>query len=157
MEALSIDPREDGVSHINCYSKGKSQLGRVLSNLAPVPVTLPGDGYFASLEAYWFWLGTGQQFDELRTLSGFVARRKGRRYPRVTHPHFEQLFCGALTAKIHQHPTLCEAFYQSNLPFVHYYYYGNPPNCKVITPQSGTWQMTHLNQLRAGLYHKQQY
>lgn len=157
MTQITVCPSEDGVTHINCYTQGKTQLGRVMSNLAPVSIDLPDAGHFASLEAYWFWLGTGQQFDELRVLSSFEARKQGKRYPRVTHPHFQELFCKALTAKVHQHQALAEAFYQSTLPFVHYYYYGNPPNCKVIIPASGEWQMVHLNRLRDGVYHHQRY
>lgn len=157
MTVSPIDPVEDGITHINCYTSGRTRFGRAMSNLAPLSVTLPEHGYFASLEAYWFWLGTGQSHEELRHLSGFEARKAGKRLARVTHPEFETLFCKALTEKVHQHPGLCEAFYQNALPFTHYFYYGQPPNCKVIVPTSGVWQMTHLNDLRLGVYHRQQY
>lgn len=40
----------DGIDHINIYSKGKTTLGRMLSNFACTPFTHPEDGKFASIE-----------------------------------------------------------------------------------------------------------
>lgn len=33
-----INPEEDGITHINIYSKGKTDLGRMLSNFAKFPI-----------------------------------------------------------------------------------------------------------------------
>lgn len=35
-----MDPKTDGVDHINIYSKGKTWLGRELSNFAPLPQSI---------------------------------------------------------------------------------------------------------------------
>jgi len=35
-----INPEEDGITHINIYSKGKTDLGRMLSNFAKLPFIL---------------------------------------------------------------------------------------------------------------------
>jgi len=48
------DPNEDGKSHINVYSKGQTELGRMLSNFAHSPFrNMEYD--FASVEAFWYW------------------------------------------------------------------------------------------------------
>ena len=31
-------PKDDGITHINIYSQGKTQLGRFLSNFEPSPI-----------------------------------------------------------------------------------------------------------------------
>jgi len=46
----------DGVTHVNIYSKAKTELGRWLSNFAYAPIRITGHGRFASIEAYWYWL-----------------------------------------------------------------------------------------------------
>ena len=53
-----FQPNEDGITHINICSKGKTELGRLLSNFAHTPFWLQGAGRFESVEGYWFWLGT---------------------------------------------------------------------------------------------------
>ena len=47
---------DDGVTHINVYSKGTTALGRALSNFAHIPFMVVPNGRFESIEAYWYWL-----------------------------------------------------------------------------------------------------
>ena len=47
---------DDGITHINVYSKGATALGRALSNFARIPVMVVPNGRFESVEAYWYWL-----------------------------------------------------------------------------------------------------
>ena len=44
----------DGMTHINVYSKGKTEIGRWLSNFAYSPIDLGNEGYFSSIEGYWY-------------------------------------------------------------------------------------------------------
>jgi predicted NAD-dependent protein-ADP-ribosyltransferase YbiA (DUF1768 family) len=68
----------DGITHINIYSKGKTTLGRELSNFANTPIEVT-DGYFESIEGYWYWLGSSNKDKELlRNMSGFQAKQYGR-------------------------------------------------------------------------------
>lgn len=50
-----IDHNKDGIDHINIYSKGRTALGRFLSNFAQAEIETE-DGEFASIEGYWYWL-----------------------------------------------------------------------------------------------------
>jgi len=52
---MTIKVEEDGVTHINIYSKGRTTLGQMLSNFEDSPFTCE-DGNFRSIEDYWYWL-----------------------------------------------------------------------------------------------------
>lgn len=127
MSKSTIDPKHDGISHINIYSKGATELGRLLSNFAHTPVALPDHGYFASIEGYWYWLQTGQHHAELRKLHGFRAKQVGRQLRGPVVPgtlpsfEFEERIKIALRCKIEQHPRIQTLLKESKLPFLHYY------------------------------------
>lgn len=70
-----IDPNEDGISHINVYSKGRTGIGRFLSNFTFYPIHTV-DGEFHSIEGYWYWLTCRD--DRLRYLHGYEAKKLGR-------------------------------------------------------------------------------
>ena len=53
---MILTPQNDGITHINVYSKGKTTLGRWLTNFAHTPIDTI-DGHFESIEGYWYWLG----------------------------------------------------------------------------------------------------
>lgn len=55
IKGLEIDPSLDGESHINIYSNGGTELGRLLSNFTYLPSDTP-HGEFASLEGYYHYL-----------------------------------------------------------------------------------------------------
>lgn len=71
-----VDPNEDGVTHINIYSQGKTELGRMLSNFYKCRIDTK-DGVFNSVEGYWYWLGIEdcKEKDALKTLSGYQAKK----------------------------------------------------------------------------------
>ena len=50
-----FNPMQDGITHINIYTQGKTQLGRALSNLFDCEFTVPGYGDFKSLEGFWYY------------------------------------------------------------------------------------------------------
>lgn len=145
-----IDPNEDGVSHINVYSKAKTQLGRQLSNFAHLPIVLEDDGEFASIEAYWYWLGTNHlDRDKLRPLYGFQAKALGREFNaqdwHEDDPQFIDKIKIALTVKLQTYPVLLEVLRAlKDLPLKHYYVYGD----KAVEPKDGRWIMEHMNSLR---------
>ena len=143
-----IDPSLDGITHINIYSKASTKLGRALSNFAPLGFELPDDGRFESVEGYWYWLGTGCKYDKLRTLSGYEAKKYGRRFERVVVDGFEEKIKRALKCKLDSHPGLKKAFTDSTLPFKHYYYYGEPSNAKVVNVENSDWIVDYIHELR---------
>ncbi|QVD49404.1 hypothetical protein LUCX_334 [Xanthomonas phage vB_XciM_LucasX] len=146
------DPAKDGIDHINCYSKAQTALGQQLSNFSHVPFDHPEFGFFASLEAYWYWLKTGMQHNSLRRLYGATAKSAGIRQleVRMDVEEFHRLFSDGIRLRIAQNPKLRAAVRQSTLPFRHYYVYGtNPP---VVRDQTRMyWQMEVMEEVRATL------
>lgn len=126
----------DGIDHINIYSKGKTKLGRLLSNFASTPVDTV-DGTFNSIEGYWYWLGCGAR--ELRQLTGWEAKKFGRLMNAADYnddPQFKLKIAVALLTKLIQNKELFEMFKGNELPFKHYYVYGDKV---VIEPKEGKW------------------
>lgn len=114
---------EDGVTHINIYSKGKTELGRKLSNFAYSPFICE-HGQFNSIEGYWYWLGNRDE--KLRHLHGYRAKQYGRQIGRIIEePNFELFIKKALIAKVNHNQWLFDNLKSSSLPFAHYYLFGD--------------------------------
>ncbi|MBN22752.1 MAG: hypothetical protein CL678_15815 [Bdellovibrionaceae bacterium] len=145
-EALS--PLDDGVTHINIYSKARTKLGYLLSNLTDAQVRHPRLGVFKTLEGLWFYYSTGCVDEIFRVLPGFKAKRYGSTLPRVQQDDFEEVIKEALYCKVIQNPIIAELMLESTLPFEHYYYYGNPKNAKVINVTSNRWVVDELEAIR---------
>jgi len=131
-------PLNDGKTHLNIYSKGKTELGRFLSNFAYCPIETI-DGPFASIEGYWYWLSCRDE--RLRIAYGFAAKYTGRQLGGndwMDDEDFKMRICAAIAAKL-ETPTAKDLLTKNKellkLPFVHYYSYGN----KVVTPKDGKW------------------
>jgi hypothetical protein len=149
-EAKVIRREDDGVTHINIWSKAKTELGQSLSNFANTPFTHPEYGTFASVEALWYWLATGKIHNELRRLYGMSAKTYGSRLLRVEmdEAEFRKIICEAFRCKIEQHPKLKEAFTRSTLPLEHYFVYGRNMETIVDQRKKHGWQTDFLEQLR---------
>lgn len=141
-------PLTDGITHINIYSKGKTALGRMLTNFSNLGLTHPDYGTFQSVEGFWYWLATGRIHDRLRHLYGFQAKEEGKLYQKIDVPRFEQEIKKALMYKVEQNVTLWKLLEESTLPFSHYYYYGTENNHKIIANDSAKWFTDYLELLR---------
>lgn len=144
-------PVKDGVTHINIYSKGKTELGRLLSNFAHTPFDHQMYGRFESIEGFWYWLSTGERHDELRHLHGYTAKEAGRKYSRITVPDFIEYIKKAIRLKIYQNPVIYDALKESTLPFRHYYWYGDECNAKVIQTRDGGLICKFIEEVRQRL------
>lgn len=139
----------DGASHINVYSKGRTELGRALSNFADLGVVTV-DGEFASVEGYWYWLAVRPDTprrDELRFATGWQAKSLGRELRGqdwTSAPDFKLRIVAAMVAKLILHPSLRDQLAQSTLPFAHYYVYGG----KRVTPYDDQWVIDTWEYLR---------
>jgi hypothetical protein len=136
-----IDPAQDGITHINVYSKGATSLGRFLSNFADAPAETP-DGLFRTIEGYWYWLGCGD--DRLRTTRGWESKQLGRalRAPDWQHSdEFKLKICAAITTKLETYPDMYDELVGNCLPLRHYYTYKD----KVVEPKEGGWILYHIS------------
>lgn len=120
---------DDGVSHINVYSKGKTDLGK-----------------FNSIEGYWYWLSCADE--KLRELDGFDAKLYGRAAGGedwIEDDEFKMKIKQAICYKIIAHNVI--DFIKSELTFKHYYVYNN----KIVEPKEGKWITKYLEELRTEL------
>lgn len=131
-------PENDGIDHINVYSKGKTELGRFLSNFTYCKINTE-DGNFNSIEGYWYWLGTNDPKREiLRGLYGFQAKKVGRELKSKDwqeSEQFKQKILKAIQIKINNNPKYKEILKNNTLPLTHYYVF----NDTIIRVPQGQW------------------
>ena len=141
-----IDPEMDGVDHINIYSKGKTELGRLLSNFARTPFNHPEYGRFESIEGFWYWAKTGYQHDELKGLYGYQAKMTGKDYEIIHDDNFVNEIKRAIELKIKQTPKIMELLKGNRLPFKHYYIFKDKESNAdiVISPKEFKWIPYHI-------------
>lgn len=127
-------PATDGIDHINIYTKGATQLGQDLSNLANIPVEIPNVGKFRSLEGYWYFLSTGGKNPELMEMGGWDAKKLGKTLEKVEVHDFQEKIVEAMRLKVEQNPDLKHRIIESSLPFTHYYHYGGSDMTVIYPP-----------------------
>lgn len=141
------NPENDGVDHINVYSKAKTNLGRWLSNFALQPITTE-DGPFDSIEGYWYWLNCNhKEKDKLRAVSGWEAKQLGRRLGAKDWNHtdlFKNKIRKAISIKLSCDKKLLDELKKSVLPLAHYYVYGD----KVVEVKEAQWILDHIDSIR---------
>ncbi len=135
---MKYSPVNDGIDHINVYSKGRTELGRFLSNFAASPIQTE-DGRFMSIEGYWYWLGcTHPNKDNLRNLYGFAAKKAGRELGSpdwLSDDEFKIKISKAIVIKLYNNEKFKDWLLRNKLPLTHYYVYGG----KVINVPEAEW------------------
>jgi len=119
----------DGITHINIYSQGKTKLGKMLSNFYESDFVHPKYGKFKTVEGLWYWLRTGKAHIEFRGMSGFKCKEFGRTKKNnsdfIIDERFKKDILIAIEIKINSNTELLKLFKSSKLPFEHYYVNNN--------------------------------
>jgi len=154
MTIFESTPDEDGITHINAASKGKTKLGKSLSNFAHYPFDHPKHGHFECLEAYWYWLLCGQKHDELRSIAGYPAKQLGDKIllenPRTedfSDEEREDILEG-LRCKLRQNRSLLNMLVDSHLPLTHYNWYGKNGKYKIYEYPDYQWFIDEIERIR---------
>lgn len=143
------NPAEDGVTHINVYSQGKTELGRLLSNFTKTPFIHPDYGMFECMEGFYYYISTGCCDEEFRYLLGFKAKQHGAKMPRVKRDDFVDVMDSGLRAKIRCNGNIHAMLKEAKLPFEHYYIYGiHKERTKVFVPVEHQWWIEKLDKIR---------
>ncbi len=158
-------PENEGIDHINVYSKSQLELGRQLTNFAHTPFTCL-DGGFESVEGYWYYLVTGSSEPRFKSLFGFKAKAEGKQLIASlgndedrwikSSPVFISKIKAALWFKILQNVEIAAGLANSKLPLTHYYWYGkniDKPDNIVYLPQY-QWIIDELELIRQKLQFK---
>lgn len=141
--------QNDGIDHINIYSRGRTQLGRWMSNFAKTPFVHPYYGQFTSVEGFWYYMRSDVRDDRLRYLWGFEAKKHGRELPAKWYDDFKEDILGAIYQKIIQNKELLELLVNSELPFAHYYTFQSGNGSVVlINPREAEWLLTGIEEIR---------
>jgi len=140
---MKFIPKDDGITHINIYSKAQTPLGIFLSNFTYHPIETK-HGPFNSIEGYWYWLMCRD--DRLRKLHGYEAKKLGRKLCRSDwiRPHQKKDIKLAIYEKIITSEKFYSRFMNCELPFTHYYVtYG-----KVTRVPQADWLVDWFEKLR---------
>lgn len=126
----------DGIDHVNVYSKGKTELGQFATNFSHCHIIIDEDGPFESIEGYWGWLGLSDDCpvkESLRTKYGYAAKKAKEdafasgNY-RIFDNNFEEKIRRAIFIKwnTEQGRTILRNNIDLlDLPFEHYYCFGD--------------------------------
>lgn len=124
---MNYTSETDGTDHLNVYSKGGTALGRWLSNFAYASIVTE-DGPFASIEGYWYWLGTSSpKREQLRKLHGFAAKKFGRDIGAKDWQdteEFKRKIKSAIQIKLETYPHMKASLVETKIPLAHYYIFG---------------------------------
>lgn len=141
------NPDNDGIDHINIYSKGRTELGKLLSNFAVSPFTYEPYGTFQSVEGFWYYYFTGCQYEILKTLSGYSAKKYGQSIQTerkdLTNAD-KAIILGALKCKLIQNKNILKLLIESSLPLKHYYFMSG----KVILLPQYEWLVFFFENIR---------
>lgn len=151
MSDIILDPEKDGITHINVYTKGKTPLGRMLTNISNIPFSLEDYGSFSSAEGYWFWLRLNKNNNEFRTMDAFAAKKQGSLM--VQSPFndvkpvddiFKEEFKKGIRAKLKQNKHILFELLKTDLPLTHYYVQG----MVVKNKSEHQWQLDEIERIR---------
>lgn len=147
-------PDEDGDKHINIWTKGRTALGRKLSNLSRYGFLHEDHGWFECLEGYWYWLVTGCRHEQFKQMHGFDAKSIGSKMERIEMPDFQERFKEGMRLRLEQNADIRNELLQSTLPFEHYYVYGD--NVVRDVKERHQWQLDFYDAYRkaAAVEHK---
>lgn len=157
---VTYNPNDDGTTHINVFSRGKTYLGRKLSNFERVFMEHPEYGPFASMEGFYYYISSGMQHDVLRQLYGAVAKKVGQGLSRVTINDFESILKSGLWAKYNYNVEMFDTLFLTSvteegdvLPLTHYYVFGSAN--EIVVPKGSAWLIEGWNEIRTHSLEKQ--
>jgi len=126
----------DGVNHINVYSKGKTELGRLLSNFARTPINTK-KAQFVSVESWWYFkkmeninascllpLFDEDKLRDIKRKPGKEAKDYFRflyKHDTVEHNPSKEQLKEIYKLKLAQNPRVEKLLLANSLPLTHYY------------------------------------
>lgn len=159
-----IKPYEDGITHINVYTKGKTELGKMLSNMYKSPTRINFENenlIFNTIEGFWYFLivyyGSGLKDYRFLEFNGFKSKEEGRIKIKELNinsseikeeEYFKEEIIKALKEKVKQNKKILTEISYSNLIFKHYYFYGKEENAKVIEKNEYNWIIDVFEEIR---------
>jgi hypothetical protein len=161
-KSFPYHPSQDGKDHINVYSKGQTEIGKLLTNFAHTPFESKKHGHFESVEGYWYWRTLSKTLPEtelsvLRKLVGFKAKDTGKKLKEKAIQEFGEIqkdnefqedILEAIRCKLRQNKDVLNKLCETNLPLTHYYSYGAGENPKIMPLPQYDWMIDEISRIR---------
>jgi hypothetical protein len=141
-----FDPEQDGETHINVSTNGKTELGRKLAHFAVTPFIHPIYGPFKSMEGFWHFIKCEEKDDNFRTLTASRAKAYAKTKKMVWRENFVDVINEANYHKVEQNEDIKRLIIESELPFAYYYMFG--PEQLQIFPQQAPWLCAGFDMIR---------
>lgn len=161
---MDFKPNDDGVTHINIYSRSLTRLGMFLSHFPKTPFVHPLYGNFESMEGFWYFIKTGMRHEYLRGLYGYEAKSFGKKQEIIKTDNFLEVIKEGNRHKLATFPVMKEKLRLCKLPLAHYYVFGNwemnagirvwDPSAVVRQAKDSEWLLDFWNTTRADLQKK---
>ena len=160
------DHTQDGIDHINCYSKGKTWLGQQLSNLSNTPFihfckTTNIEFELRCVEQYWYYRKLIPYFpkstlEPLLNMNGFQAKKFGMELQKTIEltdnqeiiNDFKVDIIDCLRSKLVCCKDIRNALEESTLPLRHYYVFND---VKVTDLPQYYWMLDYFDEVRTKL------
>lgn len=144
-------PEDDGITHINVYSKGRTRLGKLLSNFAYCPIKIEGLGKFVSIEGLWHYMSSQTGDNTYRILYGHEAKTFRSKLPKqdslkFNDLEFKKIIKTAIMQKLLANKDLRTELFTNPLPLFHYY--TDPTKDVVVDPIKHVWVIEFIESLR---------
>lgn len=144
---VNYSPDKDGIDHINVYSKGKTDLGRALTNMSDIGFDSPIYGKWPSVESFWHYLMTGCKHEQFRYLNCFEAKSLGkllRKDHEGLSEYKKDVILEVIMFKLDQNKWLLNMLRNSTLPLTHYYVNGS----RITRLPQYDWMIDELQRIR---------
>lgn len=115
-----MDVRCDGLTHVRISPKGRTKLGRALSNLSLLGFEHPIYGPVASMESWWVYCRGGKRDADILDFTPKQADRHLKRQARVRYKGFRHDILEGLSLKLTQNTDLQERLRDNLLPLIRY-------------------------------------
>lgn len=143
----------DGIDHINIWTSGRTELGRMLANFTYCHFDVPGIGPFNSMEGFWWFIKTSSKTNDetkarnkLRSLSGRNAKDTGRNGNLMKITGFKELVRWGMYQKVIQNEKLANLMKESTLPFEMYWL--KEDSAMEVYPSGWEWQTEIAEEIR---------
>lgn len=115
---------QDGVDHINIWTRGATEIGQVLDMDFEMPWVHPRYGRFLSLSSFWYYVTSHDLDRGLMMLPSHVLRKRGstqnHQATRKTVDNLRALMIDAAYHRIISVPEVAESLRETNLPLDNY-------------------------------------
>ena len=139
MSQKCFDPNLDGINHINVYSRGKTEIGRFLSNMAHTPFEyqrFESQRFdLKNVESFWYYAKLewtcDPRLENIFEKNAFEAKKLGKLIEKDHEREFEHIvwdeqefrrsILDCIRVKIESYPEMKDSILENDLPLNHYY------------------------------------